>query len=278
MAHLQGRGATLTTAADVLAACCRPLLAGDVEVVEEVVVVTDDGKAGLGTVISKIHAAGICCPSEVPIIHRTLDRLPGIHSVEVNVVLKTVTVKHNAGQSPPGVVVDALNGARLQASLISGNRGEARKRRCWEQLPPWYLLLSGVCVVLSFMHYVPAVPAWFVYFGLVSVLLGVFPVLLKAWAAVRSLFVDINVLMLVATAGAIALRDYNEAGAIVFLFAIAEWLEVPLPPLAPYLLYIYIYIYPLSVCLSVSLYICMYMYILPVGCLVWKLLPHMCAH
>lgn len=185
-----------------------------------------DASPASGDVTSKIHAAGICCPSEVPIIHRTLARLSGIHSVDVNVVLKTVTVRHDAAVAPAGVVVDALNGARLQASLISGNRDEARRRTCSEQLPPWYLLLSGFCVLLSFAHYSAAVPPWFVYFGLVSVGLGALPVLLKAAAALRSCFVDINVLMLFAAGGAIALADYNEAGAIVFLFSIAEWLEV----------------------------------------------------
>jgi Zn2+/Cd2+-exporting ATPase len=39
------------------------------------------------------------------------------------------------------------------------------------------------------------------------------------------LALDINVLMLVAVVGAAALGDFAEAGAIVFLFTAAEWLE-----------------------------------------------------
>ncbi|PWZ38730.1 hypothetical protein Zm00014a_038724 [Zea mays] len=46
---------------------------------------------------------------------------------------------------------------------------------------------------------------------------------LRALAA--GLALDINALMLVAVAGAAALGDYAEAGAIVFLFTTAEWLE-----------------------------------------------------
>jgi Cd2+/Zn2+-exporting ATPase len=49
--------------------------------------------------------------------------------------------------------------------------------------------------------------------------------LLRAFAAATRLALDINVLMVVAVAGAAALGDYAEAGAIVFLFTTAEWLE-----------------------------------------------------
>jgi Cd2+/Zn2+-exporting ATPase len=49
--------------------------------------------------------------------------------------------------------------------------------------------------------------------------------LLRGFAAASRLTLDINILMLIAVAGAVALRDYTEAGAIVFLFTTAEWLE-----------------------------------------------------
>ncbi|KXG34729.1 hypothetical protein SORBI_3002G083000 [Sorghum bicolor] len=49
--------------------------------------------------------------------------------------------------------------------------------------------------------------------------------LLRALASGLALALDINALMLVAVAGAAALGDYAEAGAIVFLFTAAEWLE-----------------------------------------------------
>ncbi|ONM20570.1 Cadmium/zinc-transporting ATPase HMA2 [Zea mays] len=49
--------------------------------------------------------------------------------------------------------------------------------------------------------------------------------LLRAFAAAGKLTLDINILMLIAVAGAVALGSYTEAGAIVFLFTVAEWLE-----------------------------------------------------
>src|SRR5262249_48354406 len=48
----------------------------------------------------------------------------------------------------------------------------------------------------------------------------------KAWHAVRVKPLDINVLMLIAAAGAIARGQWSEAAAVVFLFAVAQTLEI----------------------------------------------------
>ena len=42
----------------------------------------------------------------------------------------------------------------------------------------------------------------------------------------RSGSLDINVLMVIAVGGALVLRDYAEAASVVFLFAVAQWLEI----------------------------------------------------
>jgi Cd2+/Zn2+-exporting ATPase len=47
----------------------------------------------------------------------------------------------------------------------------------------------------------------------------------KAWTAARVGALDINVLMTIAAAGAIALGQWSEAAAVVFLFALAQMLE-----------------------------------------------------
>src|SRR5262249_21021572 len=47
----------------------------------------------------------------------------------------------------------------------------------------------------------------------------------RAWNAIRSRSLDINVLMLIAACGAIALDQWSEAAAVTFLFAVAQMLE-----------------------------------------------------
>jgi Cd2+/Zn2+-exporting ATPase len=53
---------------------------------------------------------------------------------------------------------------------------------------------------------------------------GVYPAR-RAMASLRAREFDINVLMLAAVAGAMLLQEWAEAGTVVFLFAIAQWLE-----------------------------------------------------
>ena len=62
-------------------------------------------------------------------------------------------------------------------------------------------------------------------FLLAAVAGGVYPAR-RAWTALRSRTIDINVLMVIAVAGAIAIGEWFEAASVVFLFALAQWLEV----------------------------------------------------
>ena len=111
----------------------------------------------------KVH--GICCPSEVPLIHSILDHRPGVRSVKVIVPTKTVLVEHAATAAPAASIVDALNAARLQASLASANAapggggggGDASElNRCCGAgaLPPPTILIACVLLAVSLFHYV----------------------------------------------------------------------------------------------------------------------------
>ena len=60
---------------------------------------------------------------------------------------------------------------------------------------------------------------------LVSIGLGFLAIARRTIAGLRARALDINVLMAIAVAGAVFLREYAEAASVVFLFAVAEWLE-----------------------------------------------------
>ena len=64
------------------------------------------------------------------------------------------------------------------------------------------------------------------YVGLLSVASGLPPIAMKALRTMRRLQFDANCLMFFASIGAVALQDYPEAAAVVFLFSLSEWLEV----------------------------------------------------
>ncbi|MBI2707629.1 MAG: cadmium-translocating P-type ATPase [Proteobacteria bacterium] len=60
---------------------------------------------------------------------------------------------------------------------------------------------------------------------LLAIAVGSILILPKAVRALRNLSLDMNILMSVATLGAVGIGEYLEAAAVVFLFSLAEWLE-----------------------------------------------------
>ncbi|GAB4817246.1 hypothetical protein N2152v2_004292 [Parachlorella kessleri] len=202
---------------------------GEPETVKPLSLVVTHSEEGDPHVLAdtKIFAAGICCPSEVPIIHNVLDKLPGVHQVEVAVVTRTVLVRHAPALICPATLVAALNEAQLEASLTFP-RNQASGSRSW--LPPPLTLLSLALLLISLIHYLsgPTGVEWldnFKWVSLGAVAAGGPPIVLKAWGALRNWVLDVHCLMIIAAAGAIALGDYTEAATVVVLFSIADFLE-----------------------------------------------------
>eukprot|EP00262_Sarcandra_glabra_P007339 TRINITY_DN2005_c0_g1_i2.p1 TRINITY_DN2005_c0_g1~~TRINITY_DN2005_c0_g1_i2.p1 ORF type:complete len:195 (+),score=19.02 TRINITY_DN2005_c0_g1_i2:170-754(+) len=166
---------------------------------------------------SYFDVVGLCCSSEVPLIEKILKPLDGIEKVSVIVPSRTVIVVHDALLISQIQIVKALNQARLDANVRVF--GEAKNGKKW---PSPYSVASGILLLLSFFKYLYHPMQWL---ALGAVAVGLPPIVLRSVAAIRSLTLDINILALIAVGGTIALKDYWEAGSIVFLFTIAEWLE-----------------------------------------------------
>ncbi|RZB71717.1 Cadmium/zinc-transporting ATPase HMA2 isoform D [Glycine soja] len=145
---------------------------------------------------SYFDVLGLCCSSEVPLIENILKPLEGIKEVSVIVPSRTVIVVHDTLVISQLQIVKALNQARLEANIRV--YGDEKHQKRW---PSPYSIASGAVAV------------------------GAYPIILKAIVSIRNLRLDINILMLIAVIGTIVMNDYLEAGTIVFLFSIAEWLE-----------------------------------------------------
>ncbi|KAI3709054.1 hypothetical protein L2E82_38777 [Cichorium intybus] len=166
---------------------------------------------------SYFDVLGLCCSSEVPLIEKILTPLEGVHHVSVIVPSRTVIVLHDAALISQFQIVKALNQARLEANVrMKGVQSYGNK---W---PSPYAVVCGVLLLLSFLKYVYSPFKWL---ALGAVAVGIIPLTLKAIASLRIFRFDINVLMLIAVGGSIFLKDYWEAGTIVFLLTISEWLE-----------------------------------------------------
>ena len=185
---------------------------------------------------TRLFVDGICCPSEAPLIHKILERMEGVRDVKVVVPTKTVLVEHAASTVSTEAIVDALNGARLQAhvadtsspSSASKSASEVSGTRDASRLPPARISAACVFFAISLLHYIPDSSGrieYLRYVALGAVAVGTPQIASKAFGSLKHAVVDINALMTVAIAGACALQDFGEAAAVVALFTLSEWLE-----------------------------------------------------
>jgi Zn2+/Cd2+-exporting ATPase len=173
---------------------------------------------------STFKIEGMDCREEVMMIERRFKNLPGLEDFSADLVGQRLFVKYDATKVSAAVIVAAVADAGLRAWLeheepIAASGQAARGRRV-------LLAISGAALGLGLLFDVVGVaaPLGLVLFGL-SIALGVPPTFRRAWHAVRLRSLDINVLMLIAVAGAVLLGEWSEAASVVFLFGVARALE-----------------------------------------------------
>ncbi|KAI8571474.1 hypothetical protein RHMOL_Rhmol01G0122700 [Rhododendron molle] len=111
----------------------------------------------------------------------------------------------------------ALNRERLEANVKL--HGEIKSQYRWPEI---WVMGCGLLLALSFFKYVYQPFQWLAV-GAVAV--GILPIIFKSIAAIRNCTLNVNILILIAVGGTLALQDFSEAGTIVFIYAISQWLE-----------------------------------------------------
>jgi Cd2+/Zn2+-exporting ATPase len=88
----------------------------------------------------------------------------------------------------------------------------------------WLTVASGTAILSALAVNTLSPPLSVAFFVAATIAGGIFPTR-RALVALRTRTVDINVLMVIAVAGAMVLREWFEGASVVFLFALAQWLE-----------------------------------------------------
>lgn len=161
--------------------------------------------------------SGMDCSEEVLAIERAVKPLAGVLGVRAEIVASKVTVFHDGSLSRT-----AIGSAIAQSGVVIRTNDDSRT-----SLRAMLVVFSGVATGLGLLlQWMGFRDGWQpdVAF-LIAIVAGGWLIAPKAVRALRSFSLDMNVLMTVAVAGAVAIGEHAEGAAVVFLFALSELLE-----------------------------------------------------
>lgn len=187
--------------------------------------------------------AGMDCAEEVTVLKRELGSLVGGEDrLSFDVLNRKMTVTPLDRSVGADQIQRAVASTGMRADVWTETQESAAEATFWERRGRTLLTAaSGVLLVLGFLahlayygvseafglqgegaHSMPLAAK--VLYGL-SALSGAWFFFPKAWFAARSLRPDMNLLMVVAVAGAIGIGEWFEAATVAFLFAVSLALE-----------------------------------------------------
>jgi Cd2+/Zn2+-exporting ATPase len=158
------------------------------------------------------------CPTEEQIIRNRLGRVKGVHGLEFDLMQRRLRVEHEFETDKP--IRDALRSVGMDPSEQAVDL-DARNRRQAVLITVSILLALAAEVIHLTIHNDPLSMG----LAFAAIALCGLPILKKAWASARTLTLNINFLMTLAVAGAMALGEWAEAAMVISLFALAEAIE-----------------------------------------------------
>lgn len=185
-------------------------------------VLNPDAGAGCQTTL---RVVGMCCADEVEAVQRALKPIPGVREVRVNLVGGSVAILHGA-EVGTGTLIRAIASAGLKASAPGAARVDPSFVSAYRaQLISVVLsgVLTGLGLVAEWTQRSSVFPAIALFIA--AIISGGWFILPKTIGALRRISLDMNVLMTIAVFGAMAIGQWSEGAAVVFLFALSELLE-----------------------------------------------------
>ncbi len=164
------------------------------------------------------------CADEASLLRHAL-ALPGIQNLNFDLVGRRVDVTYDAATIVPERILAAVAGTRLAAhthgpgEVVGDDHHEPRRPH---DRARWWAVASGVAMLAGWIAGDRQAAPWI--YGL-STLAGLWPMLPRAWAALRFRRLDMHVLVCLSAIGAIGVGQWAEAAAVAFLFAFAHLLE-----------------------------------------------------
>jgi Cd2+/Zn2+-exporting ATPase len=164
---------------------------------------------------------GMDCNEEVVILERRLRPLAGMEALSADLVGQRLHVSYDAAKLTTAAIVDAVGQTGMRVWLEHEGPGASGPD---VRVRFWLTVASGTAILSALAVNTLSPPLSVAFFVAATIAGGIFPTR-RALVALRTRTVDINVLMVIAVAGAMVLREWFEGASVVFLFALAQWLE-----------------------------------------------------
>ena len=188
------------------------------------------------------QVSGLDCAEEVAILNRVVGpKAGGEEHLAFDVINGRMTLLESAAKlSDEDVMLLVASTGMTAKPWDDGNAAQdqaahiARQRRFttlsggfWAAGFGWHIFETGMGGALGLFSGHGEVPMPLAEAALfaVAILFGVWLVAPKAWSSARRLSPDMNLLMVVAVAGAIALGEFFEAATVAFFFSLSLYLE-----------------------------------------------------
>ena len=177
------------------------------------------------------------CATEKEVIENRLRQLAAVDNLDFDLIDRVVTVHHRDGAAPQ--VESALRDIGMEPQLVTDAPGRGGVAPSEVERPTlaggaawlrrgWLLGAAAACAlaaeILAWTRGDEDTPVVIALSAAAIVASGP-TTFRKALVAARTLTLNINLLMTIAVAGAIAIRQWPEAGMVTVLFAIAELIE-----------------------------------------------------
>lgn len=173
---------------------------------------------GFRTKTSSLRLRGLDCADCAAKLESKISLLPGVEFASVNFGASSLTLHHTC---PAGDIISAVKESGYDVDTAEGG-----KVHYYKDVKTILTALSGAFlgsgIILSFLG-APDFRIMAAY--LLSMLTGGFYIVLSAIYSLRSLNLDINILMVVAVAGAVTIGQWSEGAAVVFLFSLGNALQ-----------------------------------------------------
>ena len=174
------------------------------------------------------------CPTEEALIRKAIGGLPGVVALEFDLINRILAVSHtltNAGSidvalSSIGMAGVPLADGKPDATDVVADEHQAASiaKRQWILMTvAGIAAISAEVVAYTTGNETSIVVA---VLALTAILTGGVVTLKKGWIALKTFTLNINLLMSVAVIGAVAIGQWPEAAVVIWLFGIAEMIEV----------------------------------------------------